>query len=81
MFRSYYENYYEIECRYMKDVKVYDQETIPDTPFISTSDEAFKTGKVGIFLRKYFSEPSNYEKDRKFDIRERYDEDGEERYE
>lgn len=81
MFRSYYGNFYEIECRYMKDVKVYDQETIPDTSFISTSDEAFKTGKVGTFLRKYFSEPSKYEKDRKFETRELYDEDGEVRYE
>ena len=85
MFRSYYGNYYQIPCRYMSDVKVYDLQTIPDTPFISTSDSAFSLGKVGEFLRKYFNKPSRYEIDSPDDIRimvhERYDEDGGERYE
>lgn len=62
MFRSYYGNFYEIECQYMKDVKVYDCKTVPDTPFISTTDVSFAQGKVGEFLRKYFDKPCQYEK-------------------
>lgn len=85
MFRSLYGNYYEIPCEFMKDVKVYDLKTVPDTPFISTSDASFKSGKVGEFLRKYFDKPCEYEKaqvDRLRDhIKEQYDEEGEIRYE
>lgn len=85
MFRSYYGNYYEIDCRYMKDVKVYDLETIPDTPYISTTDVSFQKGKVGIFLRKYFNQPCDYEKPKDQLLREQtkeiYTEEGEIRYE
>ena len=85
MFRSYYGNFYEIECRYMKDCKVYDLETIPDTPYISTTDVSFQKGKVGIFLRKYFNEPCDYEKTKEQLLREQtkelYNEEGEIRYE
>jgi len=84
MFRSFYANYYEIDCRYMKDVKVLDNETIPDTAYISTSDSSFREGKVGDFLRQYFAEPSEYEKSKETQLREQtkeiYDEDGNERY-
>ena len=84
MFRSYYGNFYEIECRYMKDVKVYDLETIPDTPYISTTDVSFQKGKVGIFLRKYFNQPCDYEKPKDQLLREQtkeiYTEEGEIRY-
>ena len=85
MFRSLYGNYYKIDCRFMEDVKVIDRETLPDTPFISTSDDSFKNGKVGEFLRKYFDTPSKYELNRGNQqtiyqqTRERYDEEGEER--
>lgn len=83
MFRSFYGNYFEIDCSFMKDCKVYDLQTIPETPFISTTDAAFKEGKVGKFLRKYFAEPSKYEIEHqtRIDTRERYDEEGEIRYE
>ncbi len=85
MFRSLYGNYFEIPCSYMKDVKVYDLESIPDTPFISTTDETFKNGKVGEFLRKYFDTPSKYEKNKEKELREEikelYTEEGEVRYE
>lgn len=85
MFRSYYGNFYEIDCRYMKDVKVYDLETIPDTPYISTTDVSFQKGKVGIFLRKYFNQPCDYEKPKDQLLREQtkeiYTEEGEIRYE
>ena len=84
MFRSFYGNYYEIDCRYMKDVKVIDKETIPDTSFISTSDGSFHEGKVGEFLRQYFNEKTKYEKDMSDllyeQTRERYDENGDLRY-
>ena len=85
MFRSYYGNFYEIECEYMKDVKVYDLETVPDTPFISTTDESFKKGKVGEFLRQYYSKPCKYEVTQaerlREDTKEIFDEEGEIRYE
>lgn len=80
MFRSLYGNYYEIDCRYMRDVKVYDNETIPDTSFISTSDKSFKEGKVGEFLRAYFNQPCEYEftKDEllRINTKEIFDEEG-----
>ena len=83
MFRSFYGNYYKIDCQFMEDVKVYDLQTISDTPYISTTDAAFKEGKVGKFLRKYFANPSRYEINNqiRIDTRERYDEEGEIRYE
>lgn len=84
MFRSFYGNYYELDCRYMRDVKVLDNDTIPDTPFISTSDETFCNGKVGEFLRQYFAEPSDYERTPSEVMREHtkelYDENGDLRY-
>ena len=82
MFRSLYGNYFKIECKFMEDVKVYDLQTIPDTPYISTTDAAFKEGKVGVFLKKYFNKPSRYEINQiRIDTRERYDEEGDIRYE
>ena len=85
MFRSLYGNYYEIDCRYMKDVKVLDNETIPDTAFISTSDTSFKNGKVGEFLRQYFNQPSDYEFSEeellRMKTKERFDEEGDIQYE
>ena len=85
MFRSMYGNYYAIPCKYMQDVKVFDLETVPDTPYISTTDKNFTDGKVGEFLRKYFNEPCDYEKtpdDRlRKEIKEQYDEEGNNRYE
>lgn len=83
MFRSLYGNYFRIPCEYMEDVKVRDLETIPDTPYISTTDEAFRDGKVGEFLRRYFDKPCKYERDqtRTFNTKEIYTEEGEIRYE
>lgn len=84
MFRSFYGNYYEIPCEYMKDVKILDLVTVPDTPFISTSDESFKRGKVGEFLKLFFKEPCAYElsqEDRlRKEVKEYYDEEGNIRY-
>lgn len=84
MFRSFYGNYYDIDCQLMHDCKVYDYETVPDTPFISTTNDTFKNGKVGEFLRRYFDKPSPFEKtevDRlREQTKERYTEEGEIRY-
>ena len=83
MFRSLYGNYYRIPCEFMEDVKVRDLETIPDTPYISTTDQAFTSGKVGEFLRRYFAEPCRYERKQAngFSLKEIYTEEGEVRYE
>ena len=83
MFRSLYGNYYKIPCEFMEDVKIHDLETIPDTPYISTSDAAFKDGKVGEFLRRYFADPCKYERSHSnvFSLKEIYTEEGEVRYE
>ncbi|MBQ1296477.1 MAG: hypothetical protein IIY21_20690 [Clostridiales bacterium] len=83
MFRSLYGNYYKIPCEFMEDVKVRDLEQIPDTPYISTTDEAFRDGKVGEFLRRYFADPCKYERSHSnvFSLKEIYTEEGEVRYE
>ena len=83
MFRSFYGNFYEIPCEYMKDVKIFDLETLPEHRYCSTSDQAWSEGKCGIFLRKYFDKPTKYEVDeiRRIESRELYDEEGNERYE
>lgn len=83
MFRSLYGNYYQIPCEFMEDVKVRDLEQIPDTPYISTTDEAFRDGKVGEFLRRYFADPCKYERSHSnvFSLKEIYTEEGEVRYE
>lgn len=78
MFRSYYGNYFEVPCQYMKDVKVRDLESVPGSDYLSTTDEAFKDGKVGEFIRASFPDPCDYEKD--IPLKELYTEEGEERY-
>ena len=82
MFRSLYGNYYKIPCTYMEDVKIYDKETLPEEWMCSTTDESFKEGKCGEFLRRYFSTPTKYEKqETHFNCKERFTEDGDEIYE
>ena len=82
MFRSFYGNWYKIDCSYMKDCKIYDLTTLPDTSYVSTTDQSFMYGKVGEFLRAYFATPSKYEKNGILETtRERYTEEGDIRYE
>lgn len=82
MFRSLYGNYYNIPCTFMDDVKIYDKETLPEESLCSTTDESFKEGKCGEFLRRYFDKPSKYEKqDVHFNCSERFTEEGDEIYE
>lgn len=82
MFRSLYGNYFEIECEYMKDVKIYDAESLPEEKYCSTSDKAFKEGKCGVFLKQYFATPTKYENEEFFrsEIREQFTEEGDVRY-
>lgn len=79
MFRSMYGNYYEIPCQYSKDVKVYDLESVPNTDYLSTTDESFTKGKVGEFIRASFPNPCKYEDGGQTpNVRELYTEEGDE---
>lgn len=79
MFRSFYGNYYRIPCEYMeKDVKVYDNETVLGTKYLSTSDDAFENGRVGGYIRGCFPEPCKYERKAQEGIHELYTEEGDE---
>lgn len=46
-----------------KDVKVYDVDEVPDdnVDFLSTSEDIFAKGRVGVFIRERFPEPSRFE--------------------
>lgn len=63
MFRSLYGNLYRVPFTYHADVKIYDNETEPDTQsdYLSTTEESFKNGKVGEFIRASFPERGIYE--------------------
>ena len=61
MFRSYYGNFYAIPCVYSPDCKVYDLTSVPNSPLLSTTDEAFQKGQVGGFIKACFPEPCKYE--------------------
>lgn len=79
MFRSFYGNYFQIDCELLKeDVKIYDLESLPEDFYCSTSDEAFKNGKSGEFLRRYFATPTRYESDevRRSEVKELFTEEG-----
>lgn len=64
--RSLYGNHYAENPVARSDVKIY---TLTDMPsdswdFVSTSDDSFRDGKVGKYIRKIFSEKSEYEVER-----------------
>lgn len=83
MFRSAYGNYHHIPYKSHDDVKIYDRETIPDVEweYLSTTEETFREGNVGKFIRMMFPNPSRFEQPIKTQIKELYTQDGEERYE
>lgn len=63
--RSLYGNIYEIGGEDTSDVKIYSRTDFPKKgikTFVSTTDDSFANGTVGIYIRKNFSEPSKYEK-------------------
>lgn len=82
MFRSFYGNYFQIDCELLKeDVKIYDLESLPEDFYCSTSDEAFKNGKSGEFLRRYFATATKYEdEDKRLMVKEIFTEEGDLRY-
>lgn len=60
--RSVYGNFTLTESVDRRDVKVYDLKTVPRSPdYLSTSDEIFKSGRVGEYIRKRFNKPSRFE--------------------
>lgn len=65
MFRSLYGNYWNVGGITVQDVKIYDDNDLPEAgqTFLSTSDGSFRNGKVGEYIRKRFTEPSKWEID------------------
>lgn len=60
--RSVYGNLNAIPFVIHQDVKVYDMETIPETPdFLSTNEGVFEKGRVGAYIREQFPIPSRWE--------------------
>ena len=60
--RSVYGNVNGIPYKDIKDVKIYDLDTVPtDAALISTNDEIFQRGKVGAYIRECFPNPSRFE--------------------
>lgn len=66
MFRSLYGNYCSVGGRNQKDVKVNiirgkEQKWDKRRRFLSTSNDSFSNGTVGVYIRTCFTEPSPYE--------------------
>lgn len=64
MFRSLYANMAEIPFETRKDVKIYTNDLTPgeDWDYLSTTDESFRDGEVGKWIRARFPNPSRFEK-------------------
>ena len=62
MFRSFYGNMLDVPYVQHHDVKIYDLESLPVADdFLSTTDNSFRSGAVGEWIRKRFPDPSKYE--------------------
>lgn len=59
-----YGNFWSMGGRRMKDVKIYDEKSLPpqNAQFLSTDDMSFKRGKVGEFVREKFPLRCIYER-------------------
>ena len=64
MFRSLYANMAEVPFVYRTDVKIYTNDLVPeeDWDYLSTTDESFRDGEVGKWIRERFPRPSRFEK-------------------
>lgn len=64
MFRSLYANMAEVPYETRKDVKIYTNDLTPgeDWDYLSTTDESFRDGEVGKWIRERFPRPSRFEK-------------------
>lgn len=68
-YRSLYGNfvyaadYTTKDCKFLKDVKIYNNIQIPseDQVYVSTSDGSFNLGEVGKYIRNKFPDPCEYE--------------------
>ena len=64
-FRSLYGNYYQIGGINRQDMKIratsYNMSVVDDWDFLSTSDDSFKNGEVGRYIREKFKERSRFE--------------------
>lgn len=64
-FRSLYGNYYQIGGINRQDMKIratsYDMGAVDEWDFLSTSDDSFKNGDVGRYIRDKFKERSRFE--------------------
>lgn len=80
MFRSLYGNQHHIPYRSHEDVKIFenDKDVPPSIDFLSTTEESFRHGLVGEYIREQFREPSKYEEgwDSLSRVRELYTEEG-----
>jgi len=82
MFRSLYGNIFDIPYIKHNDVKVYSNDKLPEfDDYLSTSDEAFKNGLIGEFIRNKFPNPCRCEYRNPPVIKELYSEEGDDRYE
>lgn len=63
MFRSLYGNYWNIGGKNRADVKISTIDELPsdNADFVSTSDESFKRGAIGRYIRTTFKTKSTYE--------------------
>ena len=64
MFRCLYGNYNKIGGMIVDDVKIYSQDIEPtgDEVMLSTTNESFKNGEVGKYIREQFPTACKYEK-------------------
>lgn len=63
MFRSLYGNYWHIGGTLMDDVKIRNNDDVPDKTwrFVSTTDGSFRDGKAGDYIRQQFKDCCKYE--------------------
>lgn len=62
--RTLYGNFYRLGGAEMADVKINRPEVVPnvDETFVSTLDDSFRDGKVGVYIRRVFSDKCKYER-------------------
>lgn len=80
MFRSAYGNLHKVPYIFHEDVKIYDNDSLPVFgDYCSTTEQSFKDGRVGQFIRERFDKPSRFETDELTSYpRELYTEEGDE---
>ena len=83
MFRSVYGNVSGLPYAYHKDCKISSREKIPERgwDYLSTTETAFNTGKVGEWIRAQFPRPSRFESADAPAVSELYTEEGDLLYE